>query len=203
MLDALPTVPWSQCTHLLRSFAAEDLDLGMSPQPTLLAYEGDRALATVMLRPFADGEVVGAVLEVLALLLPLGTDRLVLSLPGRAWSALDPIAPVTADADLRQRVLLICVADGTQVPAALSVRVHGIELGAEGWRWEGTIDAAEEFDSPLVDVLRLLLDARGRLLDTPADIQIAAQFGRVLLRGHEVHLSALAAERLEEHSLAG
>lgn len=203
MLDALPTVPWSQCTQLLRRFAAEDLDLGMSPQPTLLAYDGERALATVMLRPFDDGGAVDAVLEVLAMLLPLGTDRLVLSLPGRAWSALDPIVPVTADADLRQRVLLICVADGTRVPAALSVRVHGIEMDAEGWRWQGTIDATEEVEAPLVEVLRLLLDARGRLLDTAANIRIAAQFGRVLLRGHEVHLSALAAERLEEHSLAG
>ena len=203
MLDALPTVPFSQGTHLLRSFAAEDLDLGMSPQPTLLAYEGERALATVMLRPFADGEVVEAVLEVLGLLLPLGTDRLVLSLPGRAWSALDPIAPVTAEADLRQRVLLICVADGTELPAAVRVELHGIELAAEGWRWDASVGAAEEVQSPLLDVLRLLLDARGRLLDTRTDLRIATQYGRVLLRGHDLHLSALAAERLEEHSRVG
>lgn len=203
MLDALPTVAFSQCTTLLRGFAADDLDLGMSPQPTLLAYENERPLATVMLRPFGDGQVVEAVLEVLALLMPLGTDRIVVSLPGRAWSAQDPIVPVTPDADLRQPVLLICVADGTQVPAALSVSLHGIELDAAGWRWDGSVEAQDELDAPLIDVLRLLLDARNRLFDPPPDLRIAAQFGRVLLRGHEVHLSALATERLEQHSLAG
>lgn len=198
MLDAMPTVPWPQCTHLLRSFATEDLDLGMSPQPTLLAYEGEQPLATVMLRPFGEGQAVAAIVEVLAVVLPLGADRIVLSLPGRAWSAGDPIAPVSADADLRQRVLLICEADGTRVPTAVRVQLHGIELEAEGWRWDGVLDAEEQLTSPLVDVLRLLLDARSRLLRARADVSSATRFERALLQGHEVHLSALAAERLDE-----
>lgn len=194
---------WDAAIDTLLTEAADDLDAGGVPTATLHAYHGDHLLATVMLRPVESGGSVQALIEVLALLLPLGADRLALCLPGRAWPVDDPLPPVDAQLDLRQPVLVIGTIDGTRRPARATMSVHALHLDDHGWRWTDTLDAQVVDDAPVIDTARRLLDGRDVLdVADDGDLRVAAQLGRVLLLGHLVALSPAAAARLRRQTIA-
>jgi hypothetical protein len=191
-----PLERFDDAPRQLLAMCAADLDAGLDPVPTLAAFIGDRPLALVGLRPFAPGEIVQALVEVLALLLPLGCDRLALALPGRAWSLDDPIVPVTDDGDLRQRVLMLTVADARGRPCELRTTLHPFEVTDRATRFADPISPGSPTDAPVVAAVGALLDARDELRPTTASLALTAQFGRVLLLGHELSLAPSARERL-------
>lgn len=187
---------WDDVESELLDHATVDLLLGSDPRPTLSAFRGEQPLAMVGLRPFAPGEALQALIEVLALLLPLGADRLAFAAPARAWSAEDPIPAVCEDGDLRQRVLLIVIVDGHGHPGRVTTSVHPFSVTEDGPGWEAPLRPEEASDSPVAAAMTVLLDARDDLDDLGDARKLAAQFGRVLLLGHDVALSDTVAADL-------
>lgn len=195
-MDHLSDRCWSEATGILLDLAGTDLDRGLRPVPTLIAFDGDRAVAIVGLRPFDRDDAVQALIEVLSLLLPLGVDRLALSLPGLAWSLDDPIVPVSDEVDLRSPVLVIIVADGHDHPCRSAVELHPYQVTDDGHRWDPPVRPDQHPTSAIDHALEVLLDDRDAL-HADDDLRMAAQLGRVLLLGHEVVLAPAAARRLE------
>jgi hypothetical protein len=187
---------WEDVESELLDLATLDLLVGSDPRPTLAAFIGDRPLAMVGLRPFAPGEALQALIEVLALLLPLGADRLAFAAPARAWSTEDPIPAVCDDGDLRQRVVLLVIVDGHGQPCRLTTSVHPFSVTADGPGWLAPLRPAETPESPVATAMTLLVDARDELDDMGDAHKLAVQFGRVLLLGHDVALSDTVAADL-------
>lgn len=193
---------WAEARDTLLGAAGAALDLGLVPTPMLLAYEGDEPLATVLLRPFGSGELTNVLVETLALLLPIGADRLALTVPGRAWSTDDPIPPVTPEVDLRRPVVVLTSADAHRGPCQLESSLHPYTFGDEGWSWDDDV-ALDGLDAPATAALRILLGSRDELSSSPdrLDLRVAAQFTRILLLGHDVLLAPTAANRLGSASM--
>lgn len=190
---------WDTATERLLAIAAADLDAGLPPRPTLLAHAGDEGLAIVGLRPFGPGELLGPLLELAALLLPLGADRFALAVPGRAWSLDDPIPPVIDEVDLRTTVLTILLLDGhDRAEPLVDGSLHPYHGGADGD--PPTFDAPVTVgwpDGPATDGFRHLV-ARRHALSPPVDAaHCVVQFARCLLRGHDLVLAPDVADHLE------
>jgi hypothetical protein len=202
--DHLEQPGFEDAEPLLLCLLADDVEDGRGSAPTLLAFAGDRPLGSVRLRPHAPGELVTVLVEVLALVLPVGADRIVLGLPGRAWSTADPITPVADGVDLRQPVAVTVVADAHRGPCRLRIRLHPFDLDEQGrWVWQQEVDLGGHLDAPVVAALQVLLDRRGDVAArATSGGQLAAQFGRVLLLGHEVSLTPPTAEWLLTASAA-
>ncbi len=190
MLDARPPRSWTDASETLLAFAAQDLDTGGVPLPTLLAFDGDQPHALVTLRPFGPDEVLQALIEVLSLLLPLGADRLACALPARS-----PNGPAH---ELDERHLLLVLADGHLGPCRTDLSLRPGHPTPDGWRWREPREHQPEVDSALPGALSVLLDAREELVTGPSsELRLAAQFGRILLLGHELVVAPRLARRLE------
>ena len=187
---------WESVESQLLDLATIDLMMGGDPRPTLAAFVGERPLALIGLRPFAPGETLQALIEVLALLLPLGADRLAFAAPARAWSTEDPIPAVCEQGDLRQRVVLIMIVDGHGQPSRLTTAVHPFVLTDDGPGWRTPLRPDEAPASPVAAAMTLLVDARDDLDDLGDACSVTAQFGRVLLLGHDVALCEVVAADL-------
>jgi hypothetical protein len=198
-LDTPPLRSWSDIEAFLLDEATHDLAAGVGPLPTVAAAIDDEVVALGTLRPFDDTGPVPALVEVLALLLPLGVNRVALRLSGRAWSTLDPIPPVSDAGDLRARVLVLVQADGVSRPCRISSQLHELqpEPTAPGWTIGAAIaDAEEQPEAPLLEALGILLDRRDELQDDMTGEALVAQLGRILLLGHELALAPELAFRL-------
>jgi hypothetical protein len=201
----VPTeLSFEDAERFLSALVADDLAQGRGLAPTLLAFAGERPLGSVRLRPHGRDGLLAVVLEILALLLPLGTDRIVLALPGRAWSLADPIPPVTEEDDLRQRVVVVVAADAQGGPCRLRTRLHPFTVDGRGrCTWLPQFEPDGPVDAPVLTALQVLLDRRAAVATTaepPA--RIAARFGRVLLLGHELSLAPRTAQALLSASAA-
>jgi hypothetical protein len=196
-----PPRSWDEAGATLLALANADLDRGGDPLPSLLAFEGDDPLGLVALRPFGPGELLQPLVEVLALLVPLGADRLALLLPARAWSAEDPIVPVTDEGDLRQRVVLLTTADAHGRACRTRTSIHPYDAVGGRTRWGDPLHPAGTPDAPVVSALAALLDERRRLTEDAEDVAVAAQLARVLLLGHELALAPPASARLAAAAL--
>lgn len=194
-LDPATDLRFEDGEPMLLALLTDELELGRALAPMLFAFAGERPLGSVRLRPHDRGELTTALVEVLALLLPLGADRIVLALPGRASSLRDPIPPVTDDADLRQRVVVVVAADGHAGPCRLSTRLHPLAVDEQGrTSWLPPIDPGGPADAPALDALQVALDRRAEVaVPDERNGELAAQLGRVLLLGHELTLAPPAA----------
>lgn len=196
--EAATVLTWDTATDRLLALATADLDDGLPPCPTLAAYAGEDGIALVGLRPFGAGELVGPLLELAALLLPLGADRFALALPGRAWSTEDPIPPVLDEVDLRRTVLTLLRIDGHgpgEPRCAGSLYPYG--RGADGVaRFDEPTDVGWP-EGEATGVLRGLLGSGRDRLAAADPSSIVHQFARCLLRGHHVVLAPDVAEHLE------
>ena len=198
-LDTPPLTRWSDAEAFLLDDATRDLAVGVGPLPVLVAAIDDEVVALGTLRPFDDGGPVPALVEVLALLLPLGVNRVALRLSGRAWSTLDPIPPVSDAGDLRARVLVLVQADGLSSPCRISCQLHELrpEPASQGWTLGAAIVDAEAAPvAPLIEALDILLDRRDELEEDVTGAALVAQLGRILLLGHELALAPELAFRL-------
>jgi hypothetical protein len=190
--EAAPPRSWTDATDTLLAFASDDLDAGGVPLPMLVAFEGDEPHALVTLRPFEPGEMLQALVEILSLLLPLGADRLVCSLPARGPTG------TGHEQELDARYLLLITADGHVGPCRTDLALCPGEPTAQGWRWGQPVPELADPHNPLPAALSVLLDARDELVTGPSgELRLAAQFGRVLLLGHELVVAPRLARRLE------
>jgi hypothetical protein len=194
---------WDEVPDTLLALAACDLDDGGPPLPRLVAHRGDVALGLAELRPFGPGEVLHPVIELLALFLPLGADRVCLALPGRVWSLDDPIVPVLEEEgiDLRQRAVTLGSVDGHDGPARTEAGLHPFTLDDVGeWGWGPSLGPDERCEAPFLDAMRVLLDARHDLPVAPAER--IRQLERVVGLGHALALAPIAARELGLTSMA-
>ena len=193
ILRHAPHTAWDQAHHLLLSGATEDLDRGHPPLPVLAAAIDEELVALGVLRPFDATEgPLPPVVELLALLLPLGVDRIALLLPGRAWQQDEPAGDglggngSTGDA---QHVVVLVVADGRESPCRLQAELREIEW-CDGTEVLGPPRAADDpQDSPLLAALQLLLERRRELVDDAHTTSILGQLARILLLGHELAMA--------------
>jgi hypothetical protein len=198
-LETPPLLSWRDVEPFLLDEATQDLATGVGPLPTVAAAIDDEVVALGTLRPFDDSGPVPALVEVLALLLPLGVNRVALRLSGRAWSTLDPIPPVSEAGDLRARVLLLVRADGLSRPCRISSQLHELqpEPTAQGWTLGAAIaGTGEQPVAPLLEALGILLDRRDELQEDATGAALVAQLGRILLLGHQLALAPELAFRL-------
>lgn len=204
-LSQPPVSTWDEAPAYLLDLALRDLTHDHAPLPSLVAFSGADPVAIGVLRPFdADGPVP-ALVEVLALLLPLGTDRVALTLPGRAWSTADPIPPVCEDGDLRQQVLVLVQAEASTQGCTVRTQLRAIEpdgTDATGWQLSEPLHEDGFPEAPLIEALRLLLERRDDLRGEATGQALVAQLGRVLLLGHTLALAPEPTERLVRASAA-
>jgi hypothetical protein len=198
-----PELGWEDVPDTLLALAACDLDAGGPALPRLAAHRGDEALAIATLRPFATGQLLDPVIELLALFVPLGADRIGFALPGRVWSLLDPIPPVLEDEgiDLRQPALIVGTADGHERPCRTGAELRPFVRHEDGeWGWDRPVAPDEAPEGPLLSALGIILDSRQELRFDRAGLQ--AQLERVLLLGHGLALGPAAVRELPLSPLA-
>jgi hypothetical protein len=200
-----PVSTWDEVPGYLLELAHRDLEMAPAPLPSVVAFAGEEPTAIGVLRPFDAGGPVPALIELLALLLPLGVDRIALTLSGRAWSAADPVVPVCEDGDLRQQVLLLVQADVSTGSCTVDTELRAIlpdEDPAAGWRLSAPLLDGELPEAPLVDALRILLEHRDDLEAEASDQALLTQLGRILLLGHALALAPAPTDRLVRSSAA-
>jgi len=155
---------WAHRQAFLLDEARGDLEDGVDARPCLLAFRGEDALLVAFLRAHVRGGHVDALFEVLSLAVPLGADRLALSLAGRAWSLRDPLPPVIDGlGDLRQRVLCVEQVDGTGGRIVMDTTAVPFEQDAGGQViWLPPLDTAGTL-SRVASALAASLHHRGRM----------------------------------------
>lgn len=182
------------------------LDEGYAPEPLLVAFDEKEPVGVVGLRPFEPEGVLQALVEVLALLLPLGARRVALALPGRARDVAGAGGTALTAEDPYAALVVLATADAIgDGPAELRARVLPMRHDGDCWQWQeqDVVDVdADEWD--ITRALGVLLDAPAPLeADAAQDrTQLQAQLARCLLLGHVVTLAPPAADRLEPGRLA-
>jgi hypothetical protein len=185
---------WADRVVFLMEEACRDLETGLQVRPCLVAMAGDERLFVAFLRPFMRGEPMDPLIELLALAAPLGADRLALSISGRAWSLKDPLPPVLPGVgDLRQRVLTILEADGTDGSVLPRTTVVPFDLVSGGVHW-GTPHVEEGEAGPISSALVLAVHHRR---DFQADDrEIRKQAARCSRLGHLLAFAEPVFDRL-------
>lgn len=188
--------PWKDVGRMHREWAEIDVRSDGTPLPRLIAFDGDEPLMTITLRPFEKGQYMDPLIEALAFLLPFGATRISTGMPGRVWSLDDPIPPVTDDVDLRQRTLCETrvVEDGT-----LSSCLHPFAVDGDTIAWDDPCHLGAP-EGPISNVLAVSMPRRHELRAEPDDV--LEQLARIGVRGHEVAVAPLGAQRLERLALA-
>jgi hypothetical protein len=196
---------WDEVEVDLRVEVTLALDEGLPPRPLLVAFAGEQSVAVAQLRPFTRDDALQALIEVLALLLPLGTDRVALALPALACVAdPDPAPDVVDEATLvdGQLLVLVATAEAGTPETRLRGRVHALEQRDGRWHWLAETAEIDPGSFELTDALGLLLEQRGGLRPRdPAAGELLQQLARCLLLGHLISLSDDTADRLEPDRL--
>lgn len=173
---------WRGIRDELLALAELDLRTVGEVRPALAAFAGEEPLFLAFLRSFEEG-YVDPIVEVTALACPLGADRIALSVGARVWSLDDPIVPVCADGDLRQRTVVVHEVDGhgLEQPAIRTTLVP-FELDDAGPRFGAPIDpgAGEGWMS---EALRAIIVGRDAITGPPDEI--LGQAARCDALGHE------------------
>lgn len=194
---------WDDVEDQLLDFAQDDLELGAdAAAPCLMAFAGPRLRFIAFVRPFEKGAYHQPLIELLALAVPLGSDRLAFSATGRAWSLDDPIAPVVDGADLRQRVLMLELVDGSRGKVARRSVLVPFQQAARRVTW-GDRRELPASESWIGGVLELAVGEQMRRRMTTDDAAVAAQAERVAALGHDLRLAMDLHERLERCSSPG
>lgn len=206
---------WDEVEVDLRVEVTLALDEGRPPEPLLAAFAEERPVAVTRLRPFEAGDALQALIEVLALLLPLGADRLALALPGVAHLPARESSDVPGGEDGDdgdrgdprvgdgQRLVLLATAEPVDDRVEVAGRLHPLERRDGRWLWVRDTVEVDARGVPLLDALAVLLDQRGALRRSePLDGELQQQLARCLLLGHTVALSDEVADRLEPDRLA-
>ena len=184
---------WQDAEKLLVEEAGHDLLACGEVHPALFVFRGEEPLFACWLRPFAKGAYADPLIEVLALALPLEADRLALSMAGRAWSFQDPIPPVSADADLRQRVLVVWLVDAVGDSPRTDGVVYPFDLDGDALAWHEP-QRVGPGEGWVPQALSLAVEHRAQLRTGVGAIR--RQAVRLRRLGHEVWLAPEVAQRL-------
>ena len=213
---------WADVERVLAGLARRELDgRELAPgsetvTPILMAFAGETLRFVAYVREFDKGAYHAALIELLALAAPLDADRLAFCGSGRAWSLDDPVPPVTEDADLRQRVLWMELADGSHgrprrssvvLPYDLEPQHSGSAADAVAvfaaqrvvWGERRVMPAAQGWIGSALECA--VSTAVRRRLRAP-DVEIARQAARVESLGHRLYLEGTVALRLAEAACA-
>ena len=185
---------WEDVDEAMVAMAHDDLTAGRDVEPMFAAFAGDQLRFFAFLRPFAKGEYDDPLIELCALAMPLDADRLGVSFSGRVWSFDDPIPPVSADADLRQRALVCVFVDGTRGKPREETVFHPFDAGVDGnvtWHDPQRVDGGVGF---IPAALVLAVRKRHELRDD--DAAICRQALRCVALGHDLHLDPQLHDRL-------
>jgi hypothetical protein len=186
---------WDDVEDLLVEMAGHDLAGCDEVNPALAAWRGSNMCFLAFLRPFAKGAYRQPLIELLALAVPLGADRLALSMGARAWSLNDPIPPVSADGDLRQRILVIEAVDAAGGDPQRRTVVVPFEVRETAVIW-GPRASQEVSVGWLGEALCSAVGPAMRSALRSGDADIARQARRVVELGHDLYLDLDVAERL-------
>ena len=185
---------WNDTETYLLAEAGTDLAASDDVRPCLVAFAGDELLLVAFLRSFAKGEYADPLIELLALTAPLGTDRLALSIAGRAWSLDDPVIPAVAGVgDLRQRVLVIHRVDASGGTTTVTSALYPFTRDNRGVRWEAPLRQGGG-EGWLVSALELAVERRESLAAPAAEIRRQAR--RCVDLGHALALTDGGAHRM-------
>lgn len=189
-IDIAPR-PFTEFEDLARALVELDVELGDEPRHRLAAYRGEEPLLVIDLRPFPPGGIEGPMVEAVAGALALGADRLAAALPGRAWSMDDPVVPVTADVDLRQRVLMC-----TTAAATLPLRswLLPFAIGDAGLSWEPPVLEDDDCIGWVPHALQVAVDATWE----PDPDAAADQLARCTALGHNVFVAPAGSAVLDQ-----
>lgn len=188
---------WGELDIFFRDTTEDTLLATGEVMPCLAAFAGQRGLLLADLRPFEKGRYAEPLIELLALALPLGADRLAVAFGGRAWSLDDPPTPmVPGDPDLRQRILTIHRADGAGLRVRSEAVMWPFELADGAVTWHPPLHTDEAVAGWIPEALNKAVEHRERL-GQPAEVALA-QAERCARLGHRVHLSPEVGERLAE-----
>lgn len=185
---------WDEwAVELLRAGADLDLRVDGEAVPRFIAAEGDRPLVVADVRPFAKGRYHQPLIELMALALPMGADRVAIGITGRVTSLEDPIPPVVDGVgDLRQRVLIVEVVDGHRQPARASSLLIPFDLEDGDVRWREPFDPGPGVGW-IPSALSLLVDHRHEMQVRPGDVLEQAE--RCSMLGHDLLFEAEVAAR--------
>lgn len=179
--------------ELLRAGADLDLRIDGEAIPRFIAAEGERPLVVADVRPFPKGRYHDPLIELMALAVPMGADRVAVGITGRVASLEDPIPPVVDGVgDLRQRVLVIELVDGHRQPARASTVLVPFDLAGGEVRWHAPFDPGPG-EGWIPAALSLLVDRRDEMDVRPGDVLEQAE--RCAMLGHSLTFEAEAAAR--------
>lgn len=190
-MAAAPSPPsWRDALDLMQRLAEDDLAATGAAPTLLLAYQGARPLAAITLRPFDRDEGVSEpLLQAVALVVPAGADRLAFCSSARAWSLDDPIVPVSAEGDLRQRVLVVLQVDGARrTPPKVRSRVVPFDIDHAGKvAWQPPLQLGPPEHGEVVSLLLGGIQQRHQLRSYD-EVAIGRQALRLLALGHTLML---------------
>lgn len=192
-IATLDGLEWENCGEVLRHRATRAVVATGETTPALAAFAGARPLLLADLRPFTKGAHADPVVELAALALTLGADRLTIAFGARAWCLDDPVPPVAPGMDLRQRVVAVHGADGTVEPVAGFGALWPFSVDGDEVVWGGAVttdDAVGWIPSALV----ALVAARDTVTGTPGEV--ARQARRCERLGHRLELAPAAVDRI-------
>ena len=190
---------WDDVEGLFVSSADADLRGQGDAQPAFGAFAGERLLFLAWLRPFAKGDHVDPLIELLALAMSLNADRLALRMSARVWSLDDPIPPVSEDADLRQQALALTFVDGVDGDVRMWTVIHPYDLDGDGptWRAPQRLDGGEGW---IGQALRFSVRERDKLATDAKGV--GQQAVRVAALGHRLLMPDDVRKGLEKALLA-
>ncbi|QBI20928.1 hypothetical protein ER308_15990 [Egibacter rhizosphaerae] len=188
---------WEHVEELLLGEADADLQEAGEVGPAVAAFTGEEPLLLAFLRPFERGAHLDAVVEVAALAVPLGANRIALSIGARAWSLDDPMPPVVPGVgDLRQRAVTVYRVDASRDETHQRSVLWPVEVGPGSVSWgEPFVEEGPPGQSVVGDLPNALVAlAEGSVSASPEDVR--AQAARCATLGHDLYLAPEGERRL-------
>jgi hypothetical protein len=178
---------WDEVEDWLRESAREDVVETGGIRPTLVGFAGERPLLIARSRPFGPSGGHAALIELLSLAVPLGADRLAVSIGGNAWSYAERANPAWPYArDDRRDICLIAIADDTGAGRPRCT-LTPYEHGGNNVIWGDSL-VSDEVEGWLVETLSAPRDAVTSTVSTVDDMARTAMHCVAL--GHELYIAS-------------
>lgn len=201
MDDAVAMQRWEGAEAFLIAEAQRDLEpLGDHPgldavRPCLVAFAGAAPLLLAWWRCFDKGQALDPLVELMSLAVPLGADRVALSLSGRAWSLDDPVPPVLPGVgDLRQRVLHLTFVDDHEGRGHRTEVLYPYDMDGDRVVW-GERRELGPSEGEVPQGMELLVRMRAELHTDDVE-ELAGQLRRCARLGHLVAVAPAVCARL-------
>lgn len=186
---------WNDVERFTVASATADLQEHEEVHPLLVAFAGDELCFFAALRWYPKGEYHAPMIELLSLAAALAADRLAFAAAGRLTSLDDPIPPVSADGDLRQRALVVEYVDGHGGPVHRHSLIHPFSLAGGDVRWDTPVRLTDG-RGWIAQTLEVCVERRGQIAALATDDDICDQVRRCAALGHDLYLDRTVSARL-------